>query len=736
MATVETLEIEIKKNASDASDGIESLIATLTQLKQAAAGGAGLTAAVNKIKRLGAELNNLSGANEVLTSTLNTLRDIASIDFSNIRDAAQNIGAITNTPVQAAASAAAAAAVTPPVSPNTVENMDAATKALSEESTAAREAAASSKAAASGTKKAGESAKDAEKPISSLQSRFKNLASSVGRIALYRAIRSVIKAVTDATKEGVDNLVRYSAALNSTDAANANATMSAYASTLQQVKNSIGAAVMPALTALLPVINTVASGFITAANAINAFFQALQGKGTFTKAKKNTVDYAKSLGGATGAAKELQKTLLGFDEINKLNSESSGGGGAASGVDYSDMFEEAEVSDKIKKIAEWTNKALEKINEFLNSTFALLATALGMLVLGCILLFTGANVPLGLGLILAGAHILGKEVAAKWDGFSEELQGQLMRLMIIVGYASLVIGVILAVTGVNIPLGIGLIVAGASILGSAAAIDWDAMKKQLQGPLGGLLAIIAGVKLVVGIILAFTGVAMPLAIALIASGAAELIGLAAINWNTISKKLTEVWEGIKRIAKSVGMVALGVVLFFTGVGIPLGIGMIAEGCESLFEKRDPDWDSAFAPIRRAWEAVTNWWDTNVQPVIDKWKNAIAGIFSRGDEAATKAVTGRHTSTPGKFAAGGFVTSGQLFYAREAGPELVGTIGGRTAVANNDQIVAAVSDGVYRAISPLMSGMQRGDTHVYLDGKEITAGQNRRNRMYGAAVSGV
>lgn len=50
----------------------------------------------------------------------------------------------------------------------------------------------------------------------------------------------------------------------------------------------------------------------------------------------------------------------------------------------------------------------------------------------------------------------------------------------------------------------------------------------------------------------------------------------------------------------------------------------------------------------------------------------------------------------KLAAGGLVDPGQLFLAREAGPELVGTIGGHTAVMNNNQIVAAVSGGVYQA----------------------------------------
>ena len=46
-----------------------------------------------------------------------------------------------------------------------------------------------------------------------------------------------------------------------------------------------------------------------------------------------------------------------------------------------------------------------------------------------------------------------------------------------------------------------------------------------------------------------------------------------------------------------------------------------------------------------------------------------------------------------YANGGFPSTGQAFIARESGPELVGTINGKTAVANNDQIVAGVANGV-------------------------------------------
>ena len=68
---------------------------------------------------------------------------------------------------------------------------------------------------------------------------------------------------------------------------------------------------------------------------------------------------------------------------------------------------------------------------------------------------------------------------------------------------------------------------------------------------------------------------------------------------------------------------------------------------------------------------------------------------------------------------------QLFIAREAGPELVGTIGGRTAVANNDQIVDSVSRGVFDAVrSALVSGHSNTqnrplEVKLYLDGRQIT-----------------
>ena len=87
-----------------------------------------------------------------------------------------------------------------------------------------------------------------------------------------------------------------------------------------------------------------------------------------------------------------------------------------------------------------------------------------------------------------------------------------------------------------------------------------------------------------------------------------------------------------------------------------------------------------------------------------------------------------------FASGGFPEVGQLFIAREAGAEMVGSIGGRTAVANNDQIVEGIYQGVLAAMRASDSGNSGNfDVRVYLDGKQITAAVEKRQRERGATI---
>lgn len=66
-----------------------------------------------------------------------------------------------------------------------------------------------------------------------------------------------------------------------------------------------------------------------------------------------------------------------------------------------------------------------------------------------------------------------------------------------------------------------------------------------------------------------------------------------------------------------------------------------------------------------------------------------------------------------YAQGGFPSVGEMFIAREAGPELVGNIGRKTAVANNDQIVSGIEAGVYRAVVAANSGNSGGSQTIHV-----------------------
>ncbi len=149
-------------------------------------------------------------------------------------------------------------------------------------------------------------------------------------------------------------------------------------------------------------------------------------------------------------------------------------------------------------------------------------------------------------------------------------------------------------------------------------------------------------------------------------------------------------------------------------------------------------------LSSAWTGLKKWWSELELPSFKiktphiTWSSTEA----KGWIATTLETLGLPTSIPKMnvewYAQGGFPDVGQMFIAREAGPELVGNINGRTAVANNDQIVAAVSQGVYSAVMAAMgnnnnSGEQ--NINVYLDGKQIYASVEKTKAERGRTLMG-
>ena len=120
-------------------------------------------------------------------------------------------------------------------------------------------------------------------------------------------------------------------------------------------------------------------------------------------------------------------------------------------------------------------------------------------------------------------------------------------------------------------------------------------------------------------------------------------------------------------------------------------------------------------------------------------DAIGSLFGRSGGESTVSV-----GTIPAYASGGFPDSGQAFIARENGiPEMVGTIGRRTAVANNEQIVESVASGVAEANSEqnmllreqntLLRALLEKDSGVYLDGRSLSASVDKYKREQGRVL---
>ena len=130
------------------------------------------------------------------------------------------------------------------------------------------------------------------------------------------------------------SLAKYSTAFNSSMSSMKNATTGLSANLAITFGGLINA-IAPAITTFINMISRAIS-------YLNAFFALLSGKSFVTVAKKQTDDYAKSLGGAAGAAKELKEQVYGFDELNKASSADSGGGGGGGGAS-GDLFEDVPI---------------------------------------------------------------------------------------------------------------------------------------------------------------------------------------------------------------------------------------------------------------------------------------------------------------------------------------------------------------------------------------------------------
>ena len=362
------------------------------------------------------------------------------------------------------------------------------------------------------------------------------------------------------------------------------------------------------------------------------------------------------------------------------------------------------------------------------------------LALGAILAFSGC-MPLGIALMAIGATSLVSVMALNWNGLSDEIQNVIAIITTVVSVAFLAIGAALAFSGANIPLGLALLAAGAVTMGTAIMPNWNDLSDNVQQKISMITTVVGGALLAVGAILALSGVALPLGLGLMAAGALSLGAVATLNWDFVVNSIKKVVSVITGILSG-ALIVLGVLLCLSGAGVGLGLAVLAAGLSLSYAA----WTLDDNPITRFVRQMANSIIGLVNGVIDAINDMFHIQFnglSVMDITLIPAFDIRLVDIPHIpfFEDGGFPNEGQLFIAREAGAEMVGAMGRRTAVANNDQIVEGISagvsvanDGVIAAIYALLNVVEEKDMSVVIGDNEIGHSYDRYKEKRGRQVS--
>lgn len=332
---IQGIEFSVIGDTEKAVQGLDALAATMKRIKRATKGGLGLRETAEEVK----EFNETAGdGGDAGAKSLSKTLDAFSKCADKLKEVRSHFKAMPKVDL-------------PQVSQT--DHVESMTRAVKQSSGAMHEAAESSgrlrsflsslagsfvKGSVSALKFAASVPlrpfKEFGKTLKNGIARVKQFTSSLGRIAMYRAVRAILSAITQALKEGTKNLYEYSKVVGT----EFHKSMNSIATDAQFLKNSIASAVAPILTAVKPAIDALADSIANALNLLAQLFSMLNGKSTYTKAVKAATEYGDATSAAAKAAKEF---TAGFDELNVFNPNSGSG-----------MGEEATVDSEIGSFAE------------------------------------------------------------------------------------------------------------------------------------------------------------------------------------------------------------------------------------------------------------------------------------------------------------------------------------------------------------------------------------------------
>lgn len=592
-----------------------------------------------------------------------------------------------------------------------------------------------------------------KKSQSSSHSFGQYLMNAAKSVLVYGGLFKLFTTLQTGLTEGMQNMAKGSERFNKT--------MSILATNMLWIKNIVATTLAPVLNALAPITDVLSQKFYNLANNVGMFFARMLGQKTFTVAKKTQVDYAASLDKtssstdkATQSAKEYQKTIAGFDEFNLLNKQKQSSDDTSSSDSYktpTGEFEEWDIknsvsnfADKLKdawknsdftgigeSLADKLNKEIDKVNNIdwedkknkINAKIKGLTNGLNAFINETKWGEMGQNIANGFNTALSGINTALSEFDFKGTGKS--------------------IGTLLKETIKN--------------------IDWEEVGAFLHNIITGLFDTIAG--FFEGITDPEAGEDMTSGIKDFLDGL-DIGGIfeswinsivAQANFVTVlfdsigeefekfgvwfEEKCTEWGDKVDEFWESVGDEISQTWTDFTD-SIKESWNECGEEIEGAWNdfatSIKTSWDKFTGWIKGKWEDFTGWIDKKAEKAkdvgstfVDKFKEGIGDIWSKIKEKFESLVTNIKNFFSGKqlfnirvtseernfmggtikvpkisyYATGGHPQSGEMFVARENGiPEMVGRMGNRTTVANNDQIVEGVSAGVAAAVYRVMAGL--------------------------------
>lgn len=540
------------------------------------------------------------------------------------RQADANRSALLAQRVQAASAIQQTTSSASPVASNAITNVAKASSqaepAVRQVNNAIRETSTVSKNASTGLSQTAQTTSNVSKEVEKATpkvSKFSKSLGSIGRIAKTMLIRTALRSLMKAFGESWQAAYAFSNAMGGSFALSVDRARALLANTT----TSIVSAFAPALQAIIPIVNVVASAIQYLCSMLVWLMGLFGLTSDIAGASTEKINkyYGASAGGAGGAAKANKNLLASWDELNIIQSASGGGGGGGGGGGY-----------KPGSLSDMVSAELS----------AILSIIVGeaLLAVGLILACTG-HVGIGIGLMAIGAASIGKTLKEDWAKLPTKVQKTIVQIMGYVGYGMLAIGMIIAFAcPSHLGIGLGLMALGALNITAAVGVSFgNGISDEVRKTLTEVMLIAGSSLLALGIILLCCQ-QYPLGIGLILAGVSGLATAYGLNWGEIVDKVNGVMTAISDwfvarwadIKNAVAM-AWAVVSKWWKENVSDNVSKAWESVSSFFATLFADSSTAGSIAyyaKTAWDAVVGWWTSNISAPIEEAWNGVTEWFEK------------------------------------------------------------------------------------------------------------